>query len=48
MVSEFENITLEEVWKLPTIQFLNDLTYLKLKSEYDADIIRKSTSKFNK
>ena len=40
MVSEFENISLSDVWELPTLQFLNDLVYIKLKTEMDADYIR--------
>lgn len=35
MVSEFENIKLSEVWELPVIQFLNDLSYLKIKQQKD-------------
>ena len=31
---------MSDAWKLPTLQFLNDLTYLKLKTEMDADYIR--------
>jgi hypothetical protein len=45
LVSEFENISLDEVWKLPTLQFLNDLTYLKLKLEWDANELKKSTTR---
>ena len=45
MVSEFENISLDEAWNLPTMQFLNDLTYLKLKIQYDEFKIRTSTGK---
>ena len=43
MVSEFENIKLNEVWELPVIQFLNDLNYIKNKNELDAYIVRKSS-----
>jgi len=45
MVSEFENISLGEVWELPPMQFLNDLTYIKYKNDWDAEVIRKSTSR---
>jgi len=31
---------MSEVWELPTLQFLNDLVYIKLKTEMDADYIR--------
>jgi len=48
LVSEFEHISLDSVWKLPVIQFLNDLTYLKLKLEWDANELRKSTARRNK
>lgn len=34
---------MSEVWNLPTLQFLNDLIYLKYKTQMDADYIRKST-----
>jgi len=43
LVSEFENISLDEVWDLPTLQFLNDLTYIKLKLDWDAKQLKKST-----
>lgn len=43
IVSEFENISLDNVWKLPVIQFLNDLTYLKLKLEWDDNKLKQST-----
>lgn len=41
LISEFEKIKLEEVYKLPSIQFLNDLSYLSAKSNYEADIRKK-------
>jgi len=37
MVSEFENISINEVWGLNTLQFLNDLSYLKMKRRIDAE-----------
>lgn len=43
MVSEFENISINEVWELPTYQFLNDLLYLKLKAEIDAEFVRRNS-----
>lgn len=43
LVSEFENISLDAVWKLPVLQFLNDLTYIKLKLDWDAKQLKKST-----
>jgi len=27
------------------MQFLNDLTYIKMKNDWDAEVIRKSTSR---
>ena len=41
LISEFEKIKLEDVYKLPSIQFLNDLSYLSAKSNYEADIRKK-------
>jgi hypothetical protein len=46
MVSEFEGISINEMWELPTIQFLNDLTYLKMKREVDADLERRMMQKY--
>lgn len=36
MVADFEAIPMEQVWQIGVIQFLNDLLYLKMKSEHDA------------
>jgi hypothetical protein len=47
MVSEFENISIDEVWKLSVFQFLNDLSYLKMKREIDAEHERKLMMKYN-
>ena len=47
LVSEFEDISLDNVWKLPVIQFLNDLTYLRLKIEWDANKLKQSTKQRN-
>ncbi len=38
MVSEFENIPLQQVWDLTTINFLNDLLYLKMKHVKDGKV----------
>jgi hypothetical protein len=46
MVSEFEGISINEMWELPTIQFLNDLSYLKMKREVDADLERRMMQKY--
>jgi len=37
MVSEFEAISLNDVWDLPVVQFLNDLNYLKQKRLVDEE-----------
>ena len=42
MVSEFECIKLDDVYLLPVVQFLNDLSYLKLKREVDDEQFRRS------
>lgn len=41
IVAEHEKIKLDEVYQLPTIQFLNDLSYLKAKSAYENEQIKK-------
>jgi hypothetical protein len=33
MVKEFEGIPLDDVWKLPVRQFLNDLLFLKMERQ---------------
>jgi hypothetical protein len=45
LVAEFERITMEEVYDIPTIQFLNDLSYLKAKNEYEAEQLKKANGK---
>lgn len=45
MVSEFENISLNEVWNLGVFQFLNDLSYLKMKREIDNEAEKKLLKK---
>ena len=46
LVSEFENISVSEVWELTTLNFLNDLRYLKLKRELDAEHEKKIMAKY--
>ena len=46
MVSEFENISLNEVWNLGVYQLLNDLAYLKMKREIDVEQERKMMNKY--
>jgi hypothetical protein len=45
LVAEFERIPMEEVYDIPTIQFLNDLSYLKAKNEYEAEQLKKANGK---
>jgi hypothetical protein len=45
LVATFERITLEEAYELPALQFLNDLAYLKSKSEYEAEELKKAYGK---
>jgi len=45
LVAAFEKIKLEEAYELPTLQFLNDLAYLKGKSEYEAEQLKKAYGK---
>ena len=37
MVAEHEAVPLEQVWELGVLHFLNDLLYIKMKSEDDAE-----------
>jgi hypothetical protein len=46
MVSEFEGINMDEMWKLPTIQFLNDMLYLKEKQKCDAELEKQLLKKY--
>ncbi len=48
MVSEFENISLDSVWSMPVLQFLNDLTYLKVKRKLDAEQQKRIIGGFKK
>jgi hypothetical protein len=45
LVSRYEGIKLDEVYELPTIQYLNDLAYLKEKSNYEREAIKKASAK---
>lgn len=44
-VAEFEQISIDQVWDLPIIQFLNDLGYLRYKNKWDADKYKEITKK---
>lgn len=35
LVAEYERIKLADVWELSALNFLNDLSYLKAKAEYE-------------
>jgi hypothetical protein len=45
MVSEFEGISINEAWDLGVFQFLNDLSYLKMKREIDNEQEKKLLKK---
>jgi hypothetical protein len=45
LIAEHERITLEQVYEMPTIQALNDLSYLKAKNAFDTDQIKKAYAK---
>ena len=45
LVADFEGITLNQAFDLPTINFLNDLAYLKAKMEHDNELIKKQYGK---
>jgi hypothetical protein len=47
IVAEHEKIKLEDVYDLMTIQFLNDLSYLKAKAEHDKAQLKKVYGKNN-
>jgi len=47
MVSEFEGISINEAWDLPVYQFLNDLSYLKMKREVDNEQEKRLTKKLD-
>jgi hypothetical protein len=40
-VADHENITVEQAYELSTIEFLNTLSYLKAKADYDKEQHRK-------
>ncbi|CAB4153174.1 hypothetical protein UFOVP617_55, partial [uncultured Caudovirales phage] len=45
LVAEHEGIRLEQVYSLKTIQFLNDLAYLKSKAEHEREQLKKTYGK---
>jgi hypothetical protein len=40
-IADFEGISVEEAWNIPTMRALNTLTYLKAKAEFDRDQLEK-------
>ena len=42
LVAEYERIKLSEVWELSALNFLNDLSYLKAKAEYEKAVFEQS------
>lgn len=47
LVADFERISLEEAYEIKTINFLNDLVYLKAKAEHEAQLFKKAYGKVN-
>ena len=45
IIAEHERIKLDEVYELPTLQVLNDLSYLKSKQAFDKEQIKKAYGK---
>jgi hypothetical protein len=48
LVAEFERIPMEAVYDLPTLQFLNDLAYLKAKNEHERLEMKRWQSQSNR
>jgi len=48
MVAEFEGLSMNETWELRVIQFLNDLTYIKIKNEMEAEQEKKLLAKYKR
>jgi len=45
LVAEYERIPLQEAYELNTLNFLNDLAYLKSKAEYESELIKQAYGK---
>jgi aryl carrier-like protein len=45
LIAEHEKIKLDEVYDLPTLQALNDLSYLKSKQAFDSEQMKKAYGK---
>ena len=45
LIAEHEKIKLDEVYDLPTIQALNDLSYLKSKQAFDSEQMKRAYGK---
>ena len=46
-MSEFERVSLDDVYKMSAIHFLNDLAYLKAKNAHDDYLNKKARGKTN-
>lgn len=40
-VADFERIKIEEAYELPTLQYLNDLAYLKARADMESEQLKK-------
>jgi hypothetical protein len=40
MIADFENITMDQAWAMPTVQALNDLCYLKDFGEHESKLYK--------
>jgi hypothetical protein len=45
IIAEHERIRLEEVYEMPTIQALNDLSYIKSKNAFDKEQMKQVYAK---
>jgi hypothetical protein len=45
LIADHERIKLDEVYDLPTMQCLNDLSYLKSKQSYESEELKKAYGK---
>jgi hypothetical protein len=45
MVAEYERITLDDAFALPIRRALNDLAYLKAKSKYESELLKKNNGR---
>ena len=45
LVAKYERIKVSDAYELSTINYLNDLSYLKAKSEYESEQLKKAYGK---